>query len=496
MWDTRTTSALLEASKAITGTLDLRPALQAIADQAAVVMRSEGSSVLLLDRRKKRFTFEAASGCKAENLIGEEFDASLGIAGSVVRSGRSVLVNDVRAEKSFFEGIDSKIDFTTRNLICAPMVYRDELIGVIEVLNRVNGEAFDPADLNVLDVFANLAAIGAVNARRYEELKRANQSLHDSVLAHENIVGSSGSLRHVMGLVGKVAPTNATALLLGETGTGKELVAKTIHQLSLRNGRPFVAINCAALPETLLESELFGHEKGAFTGAVAQKLGRFELADGGTIFLDEVGELSGSIQVKLLRFLQEKEFVRVGGTRTIATDIRIIAATNCDLKQAMHDGKFREDLYYRLNVFPIVLPPLRDRREDIPELLDHYIDKTSRELNVVRPELSDEAREQLIGYDWPGNIRELQNVVERAVLLASGETISPEHLPREIVDDGPGGEGTSSAHTGLTLFEQETRLIRQALEKHNWNKSHAAEALGITRDLLRYRIKKYDIRQP
>lgn len=487
---------MLTASKAIGGTLDLRPTLQAIADQAAIVMRAEASSVLMLNNRCGTFRFLAACGCKADALIGEEFDAALGIAGKVAETGKPLLLNDVRSDNSFFEGIDSKIDFTTRSMICAPMMHQGELIGVIEVLNSRDEGEFCELDVKLVEVFANLAAIGAVNAQRYEDLKRAHQSLHESALAKESIVGNSGSLQDVMVLVAKVAPTDATVLLLGETGTGKELIAKTIHELSTRAEQPFVVINCAALPEALLESELFGHEKGAFTGAISQKLGRFELADGGTIFLDEIGELTGAIQVKLLRVLQETEFVRVGGTKTIASDVRIIAATNCDLKKAMQKGKFREDLYYRLYVFPIELPPLRQRREDIHELLNYYIDKSSRQLKLPHPTLGISARQLLVKYDWPGNIRELQNVVERMVLLAGGADISPCDLPHEVTDQDKTPPHAPAAEVGLNLIEQEKQLILLALQEHKWNKSKAAEALGISRDLLRYRLKKYSLTKP
>ena len=493
MWDQQTTSALLEALKAINRTLDVRATLQAIADQAARVMRAEASSVLLLDSRKKALRFLAACGCKGDQLIGDEFDASLGIAGQVLESGRSRQVNDVSDDPSFFQGIDSKLNFRTRNLICSPMIYQGEPIGVIEVLNRRDG-AFGDGDLELLEVFANLAAIGTVNAQKFEGLKRENQTLQESVFTDRQIIGADGSLRGVMELLGKVAHTNATVLLLGETGTGKELIAKTIHRSSERAEHPFVAVNCAALPEGLLESELFGHEKGSFTGAVAQKPGRFELADGGTIFLDEVGELSTAIQVKLLRVLQEREFTRVGGTKTIATDVRIIAATNRDLKQAMQEGKFRDDLYYRLNVFPIHLPPLRRRRDDIPELIRHTVARASDDLKVPKPAVSPATEDLLVNYQWPGNIRELQNVIERAVLLASGRQITPADLPREITGDPEPLEISGDAGDGLA--GQERRLILRALEGHNWNQTKAADALGITRDVLRYRMKKHNLGKP
>jgi two-component system NtrC family response regulator len=300
-------------------------------------------------------------------------------------------------------------------------------------------------------------------------------------------------MRHVTEMVNRVAASNATVLLLGETGTGKEVTSRLIHQTSPRRDKPFIAINCAALPETLLESELFGHERGAFTGATAQKMGRFELADQGTLFLDEIGDISGSTQVKLLRVLQEKEFVRVGGTKPIASDARIIAATNKNLLEAMQDGSFREDLYYRLNVFPIQIPPLRKRRDDVPSLVDHFVHLASANLRCNLPPVSDEAMALLTSYDWPGNIRELQNVMERAVLLADGKPVVAAHLPREITGDQV-LETPDKADS--SLWGTEKALIIKALKEAGWNQSKAARALGISRDNLRYRIKKYEIEKP
>jgi Nif-specific regulatory protein len=486
--------ALLEATKVITRSLDLRETLQAVAQQAAGVTRAEASSVLLMDARKGKLIFKAAFGQKGDELLEREFDAELGIAGQVARSGQSRRINNCESEENFFKGFDSQLQFVTRNMICSPMIYQGKVVGVIEVLNSAGREGFTGDDEELLAIFANLAAIGMVNAERYEGLKRQNESLKLSEKGAEHIVGSQRSLNAVMELVGKVAHTNATVLVLGETGTGKELIARTIHQQSSRAEAPFVAINCGALPEGLLESELFGHEMGAFTGAIGQKLGRFELAEGGTIFLDEVGELSPAIQVKLLRVLQEREFVRVGGVKTIAADVRVIAATNRDLQQMMSEGEFREDLYYRLNVFPVQLPPLRERRDDIPELVNYQVKRVATELKVPVCGVSDEAVRLLVEYRWPGNIRELQNVIERAVLLSSGREISVADLPKEIT----GQPATLSAQpeaAALTLPEHEKFLIVRCLEKNHWNQSETARQLGISRDHLRYRIKKYDLRK-
>jgi len=318
-----------------------------------------------------------------------------------------------------------------------------------------------------------------------------NRQLREQVggnRGREMVAGKSPQMKELFALVDKVAPSDVTVLIRGESGTGKELVAEAIHRRSPRAGGPLVAVNCAALTETLLDSELFGHEKGAFTGAVKKKLGRFELAQGGTIFLDEIGDVTAALQAKLLRVLQEKTFVRVGGTETITANIRLIAATNRDLEQAIGQGHFREDLYYRLSVFPIRVPPLRERREDIPDLAGFFLQKRGRRFEDIDPEAVD----QLMHYDWPGNVRELENVIERAVILAAGgETIGLTHLPLSSRSTpqavSPGEE--------LNLERLERQSILQALQKSGGNKSGAARLLGITRRTLYSRMERLGLRQ-
>jgi len=481
--------ALAEASAAINSTLELDVVLDQIARSAAAVMQAEASSVLTLDRRRNKLIFAAAVGEQGSALMGKEFESELGIAGHVLKYGKAENILDVSRSTEFFRGIDEQVRFHTRGLMAAPMVYQSEIIGVIEVLNRRGGGQFLEGDLPLLEVFANLAACGARNAQAHARLRKENLAFRKSVLPKTEIIGSSSPMRATLKLAGRVAPTHATVLLVGETGTGKEVLAKYIHNESPRADKAFVAVNCAALPETLLESELFGHEKGAFTGAFAQHIGRFELADNGTLFLDEIGDISASTQVKLLRLLQERAFTRVGGTQTISCDVRVIAATNRDLKGAIAAGKFRDDLYYRLNVFPIELPPLRDRRGDIPELATHFTLLASAELGVARRCVSPETLGVLSAYDWPGNIRELANVIERAVLLCDGLELLPSHLPPEITRC----DGRAEAPVDPTLRGQERAMIVQALSDHHWNQSKAARALGISRDNLRYRVKKYNI---
>ncbi|WP_027719008.1 sigma-54-dependent transcriptional regulator [Desulfovirgula thermocuniculi] len=323
-----------------------------------------------------------------------------------------------------------------------------------------------------------------VNFLRAELTKRYQRNM---------LVGNSPAIQEVIKLIDRVANSNATVLITGESGTGKEVAAITIHQKSPRRNGPFVAINCAALPEQLLESELFGHEKGAFTGATSRKLGRFELADGGTIFLDEIAEMPLSMQAKLLRVLQEMAFERVGGTETIRVNVRVIAATNRDLTQAIKKGLFREDLYYRLNVFRLHMPPLRERKEDIPLLANHFLEKLRSTYFVHR--ISPEAMEMLCNYHWPGNIRELQNVIERAAIICQGSEILPEHLPKELHESyyRPKELVINFPDEGISLEEVEKELIAKALQKSGGNQTRAAQLLGITRSALIYRAQKYGL---
>ncbi len=305
---------------------------------------------------------------------------------------------------------------------------------------------------------------------------------------YKELIGKSPAMQEVFNLIKDVAPTNTSVLITGESGTGKELVARAIHRTSLRKEMPFIAVNCAALTESLLESELFGHEKGAFTGATYTKKGRFEMADGGTLFLDEVGEISPRTQVELLRVLQEKEFRRVGGTKVIKVDVRIISATNKDLEQAVKNGEFRVDLYYRLNVVNIHLPPLRERKEDIPLLAKRFLDRYTTELNKKIARISDDAMKILVEYDWPGNVRELENVIERAVVVGKGNEITPEDIPISLDRNGK-----LSSTVPTTLKDVEKEHIIRMLDLFDWNISRTAKALEIDRQTLYNKIKKYGI---
>ena len=403
------------------------------------------------------------------------------------------VVRDVATDPGHLGDIDEKSDFVTRELLAAPMIFRDQVIGVVEAINRREGN-FQDSDIEVLQVFAELAAAGVNNARAHEQLKRENAGLRESFAARDSgMLGQSAALRQVQGLCQRVARSNATVLLLGETGTGKELTARHIHSLSDRKDRPFIGINCAALAETLLESELFGHEKGAFTGAVARKIGRFELAEGGTLFLDEIGDMSPTTQAKILRVLQEGEFERLGGTKTIKVDVRLIAATHKDLQRMVEEGSFRQDLFFRLSVVPLELPPLRERAEDIPTLAGHFLEKYSVKNRKDIRGLHPEALDALLAYAWPGNIRELENTLERAVILCLGEQITLRELPVPVRKAAESTERPFALRPGHTLKEMEKDLIRATLVQTDGNRTRAAEILGISRQTLQNKLKEYGL---
>ncbi|HUI08503.1 MAG TPA: sigma-54 dependent transcriptional regulator [Verrucomicrobiae bacterium] len=332
----------------------------------------------------------------------------------------------------------------------------------------------------------------ALNNRRLEAENVNLREQIDHKYALENIIGESPAIRQVFETVRQVAPTRTTVLITGETGTGKELIAKAIHNLSPRKDGPFIAVHAAALPSTLLESELFGHEKGAFTGAVERRVGRFELADGGTLFLDEVGELEPLMQVKLLRVLEERAFERVGGTKTLHVDVRLIAATNRDLKKLVKEGRFRDDLFYRLSVVAVDLPPLRERREDIPLLVRAFLDEFSRENDKQVRELTPEAVNLLLAYDWPGNVRELRNAVEQMVVLARAERLTARDVPAQV-RGGADLTKISVVRTGMTVEEAERQLIIQALKETGGNRTKAALKIGISRRTLHRKLKEYGL---
>jgi transcriptional regulator with GAF, ATPase, and Fis domain len=366
-------------------------------------------------------------------------------------------------------------------------------LGVIYLDTQEPDVHFDKDHLQLVSAIAAITAVAIENARHFEWLESENRRLLADVNIEHSMVGESATMRQVYQVIAKVAPTDSTVLISGESGTGKELVARAIHANSKRAQQPFVAVNCAALAESLLESELFGHEKGSFTGAIGMKRGRLEIAEGGTVFLDEIGELAPPMQVKLLRVLQEHEFERVGATRTIKADIRLIAATNRDLEEAIAAGTFRQDLYYRLNVVQLEMPALRERREDIPLLANYFAAKHGERCNRRVLGISPEAQTRLLAYDWPGNVRELENAIERAVVLGSTELLLPEDLPEAVLETQAGRtSSTTKYHDALGQTKQQ--IILQAIQQANGNITEAAKLLGVHANYLHRLIRNLNLK--
>jgi len=402
----------------------------------------------------------------------------------VERGGIDLVITDVRMPK--MNGIDLLKEVKKRSP--STLVVVITAYGTIE--NAVEAMKNGACDYITKPLSPEQIKLAIQKASQHKNLLNENRYLRSEVSQRynfEQLIGRSPQMRRVYEMIDRVAPTNATVLIQGESGTGKELVARAIHYRSPRKDKPFVKVNCAALPEDLLESELFGHERGAFTGAVSKREGRFELADRGTLLLDEISETSPAFQAKLLRVLQEQEFERVGGSKTIKVDVRVIATTNKDLKQAIREGKFREDLYYRLNVLPIYLPPLRERKEDIPLLVQHFLEKYSRQNGLRIKSLSKKCLDMMMQYEWPGNVRELENVIERAVVMSEGETIFPENISLS----SPVQKMGLSFPEEITLEEMEKRLILHTLQRTGGNRTEAAKILGISVRTVRNKLKKY-----
>jgi transcriptional regulator with GAF, ATPase, and Fis domain len=367
-----------------------------------------------------------------------------------------------------------------RSLLCVPLMLSNKVSGAIYLDTRSPENPFDGEHLQLITAVAGLISLAWENIRHVAKLQEENKYLQDEIKLNHQLVGEGPRMRHVFELIRKVAATESTVLIQGESGTGKELVARALHDSSPRAGGPFVAVNCAAITETLLESELFGHEKGAFTGAIAQKKGKVELASGGTLFLDEIGEFALALQAKLLRVLQEREIERVGGTRTMKIDVRFVAATNRTLLRAVEAGTFRRDLYHRLNVVSLTLPPLRERVEDIPLLADFFVAKAARKCRMRLKPISSEARDCLLSYDWPGNVRELEHAMERALVMGAADQILPEDLPAEIFEAvSVSAEPASPAVYQNVVKEQKKHLVLKAMQQCNGNYIEAAKVLGL-----------------
>lgn len=494
-------SLLFSISQILDQSMDIKQVVNPVLKEVADRLEMNRGTITLLDRKSSEIVIEAAYGLSESEMSKGLYKLGEGITGKVVQTGQQQIIPRLSESTEFLNrtGARKITREQDSSFICVPIKIGNEVIGAFSVDTPPAGEKQLLDYARLLSIIASMIA-QAVKIRHavLEEkrvLQEENNRLQDVLRERfrpSNIIGNSKSMQNVFDMIAYVSKSDATVLIRGESGTGKELVAHAIHYNSHRAQKPFIKVNCAALPETVIESELFGHERGAFTSAVATRKGRFELANGGTIFLDEIGDLSPATQVKLLRVLQEKEFERVGGNETIRTNVRVIAATNRNLEEHMEAGTFREDLYYRLNVFPIHIPPLRERKSDILLLADHFIEKYCDENHKTVRRISTPAIELLTHYHWPGNVRELENCIERAVLLSTDEVVHSHHLP-------PSLQSAESTDTRLqqsleeALENLEAELLKDALKSTKGNMAKAARLLGLTERKMGLRIKKYNI---
>jgi len=467
-------------------------------ESATRLSDAEASSLLLIDKERNELYFEVALGSKGKEVQKYTVKLGEGIAGWVAQNNKSLIVNDVQNDKRHLSNIGEEINYKSNTIMAVPMRVKDECIGVLEVLNKKAESGFTQDDLEWLEIFANQAALAVINAKKMEEAHIEIKQLQDQLHAqYHEIITKSPIMLEKLEIVERVAKTDSSVLLLGESGVGKELFAEQIHLKSARSKAPFVRVNCAALPEGLLESELFGHIKGAFTNAIANRKGRFEMADGGTIFLDEIGDLPLALQAKILRVIQERKFEKVGSDNTIMVNTRIVAATNKDLDELVRKNEFRSDLYYRLNVLPIYIPPLRQRPEDIIELADFFLKNFMKETKKLFDGFSQDAIKTMLSYNWPGNIRELQNCIERACVIGKNKWIGNDDLFLKPAADGWGDSSSDNEimernlKTAINAFK--TNFILKVLEENQWNQTEAAKALVIQRTYLSRLIKELNI---
>jgi len=496
---------LLAVAEAIVAHRDLRALFHELADRLHQVVRFDYLACVLHEATNNNMrlhvleTTEPAPIPSARPISIEDDPA-----GSVLQTQHPLIVSNVAAESRWPQFLERVKSFGVNSICYLTLTTARRRLGVLVFACKQAG-AYDTADVDFLQHVANQVAVAVENALAFDEIEALKDKLQqekvyleEEVRTEHNfgeIVGESAVLRRVLKEVETVAPTDSTVLIRGETGTGKDLVARALHDLSPRRERTFVKLNCAAIPTGLLESELFGHEKGAFTGAITQKVGRFELAHQGTLFLDEVGDIPPELQPKLLRALQEQEFERLGSTRTIRVNVRLVAATNRDLERMAADGRFRSDLYYRLKVFPVVLPPLRDRPDDIPRLVRHFTQRFARRMGRRIATIPTEVMDALVRYPWPGNVREMQNVIERAVILSPGSAL---HIPADDLKAGA-VPVDMPAGAAVTLADAEREQILRALRDAHWvvsGANGAASRLGVKRSNLQWKMKKLGISRP
>ncbi|MDR3173148.1 MAG: sigma 54-interacting transcriptional regulator [Treponema sp.] len=495
--DTQKFNTLIETNNLINSDYgDIHALLSRILESATLFCGGEASSILLLDKEKQELYFETALGSKGQDVKRYTLKPGEGIAGWVVQHNKTLIINDVDSDKRHQRHISREINYPLTNMIAVPMRLKNECIGVIEVMNKADKKPFGAEDVEWVEIFATQAALAITNARNIERAQNEIQLLRDQLKTdqgYHTFIAKSPVIREKLEIIDRVAKTDSSVLILGESGVGKELFAEQIHLRSPRSQAPFIRVNCAAIPEGLLESELFGHVKGAFTNAIANRQGRFEMADGGTIFLDEIADIPLALQAKLLRVIQERTFEKVGSDVSITVNVRILAATNKDIEAQVEKGEFRSDLYYRLNVLPLFIPPLRQRTEDIPELASFFLKKFMMETKKQFEGFSDKAMKAMLSYSWPGNIRELENSVERACVIGKGRWIQQEDLflnntPAVISGQEEGGRDLKNA---INSFK--TYFIHKVLEEHNWNQTETAKELGIQRTYLSRLIKELDI---
>jgi transcriptional regulator with GAF, ATPase, and Fis domain len=485
----RNLSALLKISRAVHAIRDLEELQAQLLDLIFEVVPASRGAILLAEGAGLEFS---ALYARTRKAVGPQLvRVSRTIARQVMKENVAILGSDVPSGK--LREVESLAVSEVRSLLCVPLTVFQRVIGCIYLDSTNAGNRFHEDHLQLMAGIAGVSAVALDNARRLQWLEQENQRLTTEISQEQSLVGESARMKEIYQFLSKAAPTDSTVLIEGESGTGKELAARALHRNSPRHNKPFVAINCAAIPESLLESDLFGHERGAFTGAAIQKKGRLEVADGGVVFLDEIGELAPALQVKLLRVLQEREFERVGGTHTIKVDIRVLAATNRDLTDAVRTGRFRQDLYYRLAVVKVCMPPLHEHREDIPMLTRHFVQKYAKRCKVKARPVSREAMAALVSYDWPGNVRELENALERALVMGSSEMVLLEDLPESLVEQAPAPE-VSEGKYHANLMELKRQLILDAVDQTRGNYVEAAAILGVHPNYLHRLIRNLGLK--
>ena len=487
----RNLNALLKISRIVHAIRDLNDLQGQLLDLIFEVVPAGRGAILLADREGHEFnsTFARMRQPGKTQFV----KVSRTVARQVLEQGIAMLGSDVPGS-SELRDVESLAVSQVRSLLCVPLTVFQRVIGCIYLDSDSLSSRLNEEHLQLVTAIAGISAVALENARHLHWLEQENERLTVEITQDRSLVGEGARMKDVYHFLKRVAPSDATVLIEGESGTGKELAARALHRNSPRAGEPFVPINCAAIPETLLESDLFGHERGAFTGAMSQKKGRLEIADGGVVFLDEIGELALVLQVKLLRVLQEREFERVGGTHPIKVDIRIIAATNSNLEQAVREGRFRQDLYYRLAVLKITMPTLRDRRDDIPMLVRHFVQKHAKRCKVRPRPVSREALACLVNYDWPGNVRELENAIERALVLGSSDMILPEDLPESLLERPPLPEMIEAKYHAA-IKELKKQLILDAVEQTQGSYADAARILGVHPNYLHRLIRNLELKE-